>query len=197
MPNIQMPDFDRSSLPPALARFDEADALINVFKIMLRSPQIADAVGNLGGVQFAYSSLPAVDREMAILAAGNCYASAYEAAQHEPISRAVGVSEQQRTAIAESRWDSPSFSAAQATMIRFVVAVAEGPTVQRELLSAIRHHYTDQQVVELVVQTGYYFLIGRITTVFDVEIDAPQDARVLDAGVSTAMTERSGDRPPS
>lgn len=195
MPNIQVPDFDRSSLPPALARLEEADALINVLKMLLRSPQIADAVGHLGGAQFAHSSLPAVDRELAILVAGNCFASAYEIAQHEPISRAVGVSDSQRTAIAASRWDSPAFSDAQAAMVRFVAAVAEGPTVPPDLLSAVRRHYTDQQVVELVVQTGYYFLIGRITTVFDLEIDAPQDARVLDTGVNIATTEPPGDHP--
>ncbi|GAB3163348.1 carboxymuconolactone decarboxylase family protein [Myceligenerans halotolerans] len=195
MPNIQVPEFDPSSLPPTLARFAEGDALLNVLKILLRSPRIAEAVGNLGAVQFAHSSLPDVDRELAILAAGTCYVSAYETAQHEPISRAVGVTDEQRAALAGGRWDSTAFSTAQATMIRFVVATAEGSTVPPELLGEVRHHYTDQQVVELVVQTGYYFLIGRITTVLDLEIDVPEDARVFDAGRNAARAEPSGDSP--
>jgi alkylhydroperoxidase family enzyme len=195
MPDIPVPAFDESSLPPLLARLNERGALINVFKIILRSPQIADAVGNLGAVQFAYGSLPVVDRELAILTAGRCYRSAYETAQHEPISRAVGVSDTQRSAIACARWDSPAFSESQAAMVRFVAAVAEGPTVPADLLGAVRDHYTDQQVVELVVQAGYYFLLGRITTVLNVEIDAPGDARVLEAGVNVAA-EPPGGRPP-
>jgi len=171
---------------PTLSHLHSYGALINVFRMALWSPQIAEGMAVLGAAQFAHSSLTPVDREMAILAVGALYESEYEAAQHEPISRSVGVTDHQRDAIAQRRWDDPGLTEAQQAMLQFVAAVVAAPTVPQEALDRIRLHYSDRQVVELVIQGGYYYLLGRITTVLDVPIDAPSDTRVLDAGVSAA-----------
>lgn len=180
---IPLPDVEPGPDAPGLAELARRGGMINVFRAVLRSPQIAEAFAQLGAAQFAHSSLPPDERELAVLAAGRCFESAYETAQHEPISRAVGVTDAQRAAIAAGRWADPAFSGAQQAMIGFVAATAERPTVPPEVMAAVRRHYTDQQVVELLVQTGYYFVIGRLSTVLDLEIDAPEDARVLDIGV--------------
>lgn len=84
--------------------------------------------------------------------------------------------------------EQPSFEETLAAVAR-----PEARVVAVEAERDRKNRYTDQQVVELVVQTGYYFHIGRITTVFDLEIDAPQDARVFDAGANAAEAEPSGD----
>lgn len=184
--SIQIPNVTPSSALPTLSALDKADALINVFRMILRSPEITEAVATLGAAQFAHSSVPPLDRELAILAAGTCYESEYEAAQHGPISRAVGVTDEQRAAIAEHRWDDSVFTAAQQALIQFVITVAKSPTVPHDVMERACRHYSEKQVVELVVQTGFYFMLGRITTVFDIPIDAPSDARVFDTGVGVA-----------
>jgi 4-carboxymuconolactone decarboxylase len=191
MPRIEIPDAAAiGDLPPALEQVERSGALINVFRVMLRSPQIASAVLSLGAAQFGTSSLASVDRELAILAAGSTFQAPYEAAQHAPISTAVGVSDAQRAAIAEGRWDSAEFSAPQQALLRFVADVAASPTVTDEVFAAVLAHYSQQQIVDVVVQTGYYFLIGRVTTVLDVPLDPPTDARVLDVGLSMTSKKK-------
>jgi 4-carboxymuconolactone decarboxylase len=182
MPRITVPDVADEDLPEELR--DNADALINVFRIILRSPRIATLVAELGSAQFGSGSLPGPDRELAILTSGSCFGSAYEASQHEQISDAVGVTSAQRAAIAVHQWDSPDLTSSQQALVAFVAAVAEGPTVPDDIFDAVQLHYTDQQVVEIVVLTGYYFLIARVTTVLEVPQDPQEGDAVLRAGVS-------------
>jgi alkylhydroperoxidase family enzyme len=183
MPRFELPDDSYlAALPAALRDSAQPEALINVFRAMLRSPQILLPVIGLGSAQFAAGSLSPVDREVAILAAGSCFEAPYEAAQHEPISRSVGVTDSQRAALADRRWSDEAFSAAQQAMLAFVSAVAGAPIVSDPMYAAVREHFTEQQIVELVVLIGYYFLIARVSTVLELPLDPPADARVLDAG---------------
>ena len=182
MPRIELPQVADEDLPELFR--GHAAALVNVFRMMLRSPRIATLVVQLGSAQFGSGSLPGPDRELAILTAGSCFGSAYEASQHEQISEAVGVTAAQRAAIAVHQWDSPDLTSAQQALVAFVAGVAEAPTVQDEVFDAVQRHYSDQQIVEAVILTGYYFLIARVTTVLDVPQDPREGDAVLRAGVS-------------
>ena len=182
MPRIGIPEVDNADLPEEIR--SQASALVNVFRIMLRSPRIATLVVQLGSAQFGAGSLPGTDRELAILTCGACFGSAYEASQHEQISEAVGVSAPQRAAVAVGQYDSPDLTPAQQALVAFVAAVAEGPRVPDDVFDAMQDHYNDQQVVEAVILTGYYFLIARVTTVLEVPQDPREGDAVLRAGVS-------------
>ena len=168
--------------PPYLREAAERGALINVFRMLMYSPSIGVEVARLSAAIFASSALTDVDRELAILACGACYRAPYEASQHEPISRAVGVSDQHRAAAAAKRWDAGCFTPAQQALLAFVAAVAAAPAVPDAVFSAVQQHYSDRQIVETIALAGNYFLIGRLTTVLNVPLDPPADDRVLRAG---------------
>lgn len=184
MARIAIPDVPVSELPAELQAPARSGALVNVFKIMLRSPDIATLVVKLGAAQFGSGSLPPTDRELSILAAGACFSSAYEASQHEQISQSVGVTASQRAAAAVKQWNSPELSESQQALLAFVGAVAEAPTIPDPIFDAVQRHYSDQQIVEAVILTGYYFLIARVSTVFGIPQDPQQGDSVLQAGVS-------------
>jgi 4-carboxymuconolactone decarboxylase len=180
--NIEMPAFGTGDLPEELRRLDDAGALVNVFRMMLGSPEIALPVVRLGAAQFGSGSLPAEDRELAILTAATCFDVAYEISQHEAISASVGVSAAQRAAVSVRQWDSPDLSPAQGSLLRFLAAVAAEPTVPAERLDDVKAHYSDKQIVEAVILLGYYFMLGRVATVFEVPQDPPGSDVVLRAG---------------
>lgn len=184
MPRIPVPDVVSDDLPAELQQAIATGAMINVFGILLRSPRIAIPVIQLGSAQFGSGSLPGPDRELAILTCGSCFSAAYEASQHEQISGAVGVTAAQRAAIAVHQWDSPDLTPAQQALVAFVAAVGDAPTVPDDVFDAVQRHYSDQQVVEAVVLTGYYFMLARITTVLEVPQDPKEGDAVLKAGVS-------------
>jgi hypothetical protein len=45
---------------------------------------------------------------------------------------------------------------------------------------------SDRQIVELVRLVGYYWMVGRMATVFQVELDVAQGTEVYDVGVQLA-----------
>ena len=170
--------------PRLLLKAAETGRLINVFRMLMHTPDIGAEVARLGSAIFASSDLTDIDRELAILACGACFQAPYEVSQHEPISRAVGVSEEQRAAVAEKRWNAGCFTAAQRALLAFVAAVADAPAVPDAAFTAIQQHYSDRQLVEAITLTGNYFLIARLTTVLNVPLDPPADDAVLRADLA-------------
>jgi alkylhydroperoxidase family enzyme len=168
--------------PPPLRKAAERGALINVFRMLMHSPDLGVAVTELGSAIFASAALTDIDRELAILACGACFRAPYEASQHDPISRSVGVSDRQRAAIADKRWNDECLTTAQQALLAFVAEVATTPAVSDAVFNAMRLHYSDRQLVETIALTGNYFLIGRLTTVLNVPLDPPADDVVLRAG---------------
>ena len=65
-----------------------------------------------------------------------------------------------------------------------MAAVAAASTVPDDVFDAVQLYYTDQQVVETVILTGYYFLIARVSSVLEV----PQDPRPGDAVLRAGVT---------
>src|SRR5580658_4499818 len=128
MHRVIIPDVPDEALPAEFREVARSGALVNVFRIMVRSPQIAGLVVKLGAAQFRSGSLPPVDRELSILTAAKCFSSAYESSQHEQISQSVGVTSSQRAAVAMQQWDAPELSDSQQALLAFVAAVAAGPT---------------------------------------------------------------------
>jgi alkylhydroperoxidase family enzyme len=183
MSRIAIPDVPAESLPAEWQDAAKTGALVNVFRIMLRSPQIATLVVKLGAAQFGSGSLSSADRELSILTAGSRFDSAYEMSQHEQISQSVGVTSSQRAAVAVGQWDSPEFTESQQALLAFVAAVAASPTVPDPVFESVQRHYSDQQIVEIVILTGFYFLIARVSTVFEIPQDPQQGDSVLSAGV--------------
>lgn len=184
MPRIAIPDLIIEELPAEIQEPARAGALVNVFRMMLRSPQIATLVVKLGAAQFGSGSLPPTDRELAILTTASCFGAAYELSQHEQISASVGVTAAQRAAVAVQDWDCPELSPSQQALVSFLAAVADDRTVPDAVFDEVQHHYTEQQIVEAVVLLGYYFMIARVTTVFGIPQDPQDGDAVLRAGVS-------------
>src|SRR5262249_17728369 len=61
------------------------------------------------------------------------------------------------------------------------------------IFDTARKYLSDRQLVELVELVGYYWMLGRIATVFQVELDVAQGAELYDAGLKVAG--RSQQRP--
>jgi alkylhydroperoxidase family enzyme len=158
--------------------------MLNVFRQMMHSPAMAMEVFRLGTAMYCDSALSPTDRELVILACGKCYGAPYETAQHQPIAAAVGVGAAQRTAIDDGDWTADCFTPGQRTLLTFVAALAAHPQVPEVLLSDMKRLHGDRQTVETVMIAGLYFLIARVTTIFDVPLDPPVDDRMMKAAVA-------------
>jgi hypothetical protein len=54
------------------------------------------------------------------------------------------------------------------------------------LFDSARKHLSDRRLVELVGLVGYYWMRGRVATVFQVDLDVAQGTEVYDAGLQLA-----------
>jgi alkylhydroperoxidase family enzyme len=138
------------------------------------APRSVTQIARLGAALFADASLGATDRELLILTYATVFEAEYEWAQHVPISRAVGVTDAQREAVRHRRYDAEVFTAAQQALLGFAAAAAASPLVDDARHAAVAAHYTEEQIVETLVLAGFYYLLARVCTVLDVEIDAPE-----------------------
>ncbi len=169
----RIPCLDTEALPESLRSLAQG-RVINVYRTLGHAPRSVTQIAQLGAALFADASLDAVDRELLILTYGTVYEAEYEWAQHVPISRAVGVTDAQRAAVRAERYDADVFTPAQRALLGFAAAAAAAPFVDEALHTAVAAHYTEEQIVETLVLAGFYFLLGRVCTVLDVEVDAAQ-----------------------
>ncbi|MEW2115644.1 carboxymuconolactone decarboxylase family protein [Streptomyces sp. NPDC005474] len=174
----RIPCLDTEALPESLRSLAQG-RVINLYRVLGHAPQSVEQIARLGAALFTQGGLSAVERELLILTYATGFRSEYEWAQHVPISRAVGVTDEQRAALRRADHDSAVFTPAQRALVAFASAVADGPLVDDIRYARLREHYDEEQVVETLILAGFYFLVARVCTVLDVEIDAPEGDEVL------------------
>ena len=163
-------------------------ANLNVFTMWAHSPETIGLIMQLGAVQFAKLELPRSIRELVTLLGGRVNGADYEWAQHVALSEAAGVSEAQRAALKRGEITATFFNPQEMAALQFAAAVEAGPIVPDAIFNAAKDHFNDRQLVELVGIIGYYWMLGRIATVFQVDIDVAKGTAVFDAGVKLAAS---------
>ena len=147
----------------------------NSFRLLLNSPDAAEAVGVLGEHIRLGSTLHPAFRETAILGVARALDSQYIWGHHEPIARAVGV----RPEVIES------IRSGRAPMglppKEGVFAQAGKEFVRKGALSertfqAIEHLLGPEGAVELVVVIGYYAMLNGVLGSLGIELDEHLEA---------------------
>ncbi|MFI8303003.1 carboxymuconolactone decarboxylase family protein [Streptomyces sp. NPDC085927] len=174
----RIPCLGPEALPEPLRSLDEG-RIINLFKVLAHAPNAVEPIARVAAALLAAGGLGPVDRELVILTCAMRYESEYEWAQHVPLSRAAGVTDEQRAALRRGDHDAAAFSPAQRGLLRFAAAAADSPQVSDAVYAGASLHYDDEQLVETLILVGFYFLVARVCTVVDVEIDAPEGEDVL------------------
>jgi alkylhydroperoxidase family enzyme len=183
MARIPYPDADKL---PAELRALLKRANLNVFTMWAHSVNTIELVIQLGAAQFAKLDLPRSVRELVTLFGGRANSADYEWAQHVALAKAAGVTDEQIAALEHGELDPAVFSQEELAALMLAEAVLAGPKVSDAVFDSARKHFDDRELVELVALIGYYWMLGRIATVFDVDIDVAQGTSVFDAGVQLA-----------
>jgi alkylhydroperoxidase family enzyme len=181
----RIPYPDTTKLSPELRELLQL-AHLNIFSMWAHSVSTIGLIMNLGAAQFAKLELPRAIREMVTLLGATASSAEYERAQHEALATAAGVSDEQRAALSRGDVDAPCFNPTEQAALRLAAAVLAGPKVADPIFDTARKYLSDRQLVELVGLIGYYWMLGRVATVFQVEIDTAHGTDVYDAGLKVA-----------
>ena len=166
-----MPYADPANLPERERATVAGLPPLNIFRMLAHAPAPLGAWLKLGNRILTAMELPAVLREIAILAVARATGSVYEWTQHVVIGRACGMTEAQIEALAADRDDDASLGEAGRLAVRAARESARDHKVSPATLTALRAAVGDQQAVELLHTIGFYTYVSIFLQTTGVDVD--------------------------
>jgi alkylhydroperoxidase family enzyme len=137
-------------------------ALINVYKLLLQSPALAECWLDLVSCVRFKTALAGRLREIATIRVGHLNRVAYVVKQHVPeLSAPQGLTAAECDALADWQ-ESPFFDARERAALAYVDAITRDVQVSDAVFDGLRPHFNERQIVELTVLIGTYNMHTRV-----------------------------------
>jgi len=167
----RIPYFDPAGASDRVLKAMAGKRKVNIFRMIARSENCAPEVLALGHTLSRGSSLDPVHREVVILRVAHLSGADYQWHEHTAVARRVGLSEQKIEAVAGyPGGQDDAFTEFERALLSFVDDVARTGTVPDDLFDTVRTEYDDSRLVELVLLIGFYMMVGRVMTTFQLEL---------------------------
>jgi alkylhydroperoxidase family enzyme len=171
----------RDALEGGIARILDEMPRSSATDMLAHSPLVAEQYLRLSQAQFTGLELSLRHRELLILTVASHVQCEYEYRNHVPVAESVGV----EPGLAETIWrrevDASKLSAQDQALLTFVDAVLRSPEVAEGRVAQAQRHFSDREIVEILVLIGFYWGFGRLCTVLDLEIGEPDGLAATDA----------------
>ena len=172
---------NRATLPASLGQMLDEMPRHAPIEMLAHSPALAEGFLRLAQAQFTDLELPLRDRELLILTVAAGVECEYEYRQHIPVSEAAGVETSVREAIWAGTLRPSALAERQRVLVALVKATLEAPQVHARLVVSARDYFSDREIVEIMQLVGFYWGLGRLCTVLDLEIETALDLTSVDA----------------
>jgi alkylhydroperoxidase family enzyme len=140
-------------------------------------------------VQFTDLELSPRHRELLILTVAALVECEYEYSQHVAISQAAGIDSSLRESIWSGALDEADIAdEADRALVGLVRDIVGSPHLSVERFSQARTHLSDRQIVETLQLVGFYWGLGRLCTVLDLEIDTVDGLASLNSVANLSAT---------
>ena len=179
MPLIPYADTDRMEQehPAAHAAF-LASGRLNISRMWANAPEGMVAGMAYGKTLKRHTSLDPACQELLILAVARLEGGVYEWVQHVPMAERAGCSPQQIAAIERGAFDAPAFDARQRAMLALITEVVRKVRASEETVAAARRHFTVREIIEMILISGMYMSLARLTETVRVDVDPPPGVAV-------------------
>ena len=159
------------SLAPLLERIvAERGSLLNLYRMLLNSPPIAEGWLEIANAVRYRSSLDGRARELAICRVGQLNGARYEWEHHVPIARREGISDAQIEALAE--WSSSDlFDGRDRAVLAYADAMTRAVAVPDDVFEAVRAHFDRRELLELTTTIAAYNMVSRVLVALGVDLD--------------------------
>ena len=141
----------------------------NILAIFTWHPALAKAFLAFNSQLFA-STLTGRDRELVTLRVAWLRRGEYEWAQHVPMARAEGISDEEIEAISEGP-DSPAWGPRDAVLLRSVDEIVADRNVCDDTWGRLAAQLDRRQLMDLVFTIGTYDMLAMACNVFGIELD--------------------------
>lgn len=138
------------------------------FSLLLNSPEVAGRVAHLGTYLRFESTLPAPDRELAIITAAREFDCAFEFSAHARGAQRAGVREEAVQTVA-SDGSLDALSPEEAVVVRYGRELFRQHRVSQGTFDEARARFGGQGITELTALMGYYALLACSLNAFEVQ----------------------------
>jgi len=178
MPRIPFPDISKSSdeVREALGRLPTD---VKIFRMMAHAETLLKPVMRLGGTMLGKMKLDPLLRELALLHSVKIVGGDYEWVQHVPVTLALGGTDAQIAALEKGDIMDASFSSKEQAVLAFTGEVVRNVKASEAALAEVRKYLSDREVVELIMMSGFYTTLARLTETLDVELDEPVGGKAI------------------
>jgi alkylhydroperoxidase family enzyme len=161
-----------------LARLPQPRA--NLVTMLANAPALLGPTLRLGEAILTKSDLDVVLRELAILHTARLTGTEYEWVQHERIARLVGIDEEKIRAIERGELDPGLFSPRELLALRLVGHLLRDSAPPPELVKEVEWEIGRAQLMELLIVTGYYAMLGGVMRAVRIDVDDVIEKGMLD-----------------
>ena len=168
----RLPYPPRENMPTELSRMLAGLPRNNITEMFAHATSLTAPFLRLAKAQFTTLELDARQRELIILTVAGLIDCDYEYVQHIPSAEAAGIDARLRERIRDGELHAPNDPTERA-LLAFVGTVVEQPTVPDDVFESIQQYLTARQIVETLQLVGFYWGLGRICTVLELELDHP------------------------
>jgi 4-carboxymuconolactone decarboxylase len=169
----RVPYADESDDPRVQALVERLPIKLNVFTMLANAPNVAGPALRLGEAILTKTELDNALRELVILRVAQVTRTDYEWVQHVPIAQSVGVSDEQIEALQQGRVEEGAFDARELAVLRLVEACLVEEVPAAELVAEAHELLGTEQLIELLVTTGYYAMLGQVFRAVQIDVDEP------------------------
>ncbi len=142
----------------------------NIFTTLAHHPQLLKRWLVFGGHILGKSTLPARDREIAILRMGWLCRAEYEWGHHVAIGKQVGLTDDDIARIASGP-DADGLDPFEATLLRAVDELHTDKFISDRTWKALAERYNTQQVMDLLFTAGQYNLVSMVLNSVGIQLE--------------------------
>ena len=154
----------------------EALPPLNIFRTLAHAETALRPFLRFGGAVLGRLQLDPLVRELVILTVAREAEAEYEWIQHVAIAKTVGATDEQIAALEAADGGGAAFDEAQRAAIEFACAVVRGPRVPDDVFEHVRERLSEREIVELLLTIGDYWMLARVMTVLEIDLDQPAAA---------------------
>lgn len=158
---------------PALADVEariltERGRISLLYQVLLNSAPIASGWERMLSAVRKQTGVPAPLRELIILRVAVLNGAPFEFEAHAPIALSEGVSEQKIAAVADTV-SAGIFTPEERLVLALTDAMTRDIVVPDALMLALKQHYDDERLVELVATVAAYNMVSRFLVALHIE----------------------------
>jgi 4-carboxymuconolactone decarboxylase len=140
----------------------------NIFTTMAHHPRLLKRFNVLGGLFLSRGLLPAREREIVILRTAWRTGSEYEFGQHTLIGRRAGLNDDE---IRRVTMEAAEWPGGDRLLIELADEIHASRDLPDDLWNQLRKHWTDAQMIELVMLAGFYQMVSGFLKAVRVQLD--------------------------